>query len=171
VGVQDVGDEPRRRAGGRGHRQRLADYLSEKIWRAYGMERDAEWMIDDVGHEQGGCCLAMTLRDYGRFGQFILDGARVDGTPIVARTGWPTPRAARSRRARLRLRLSVVDARRRHVRGTRDLRADAAHRPREASRDRDQQRSRAADRPSGRPGTTGFIAAVKAALDAEKPRP
>jgi CubicO group peptidase (beta-lactamase class C family) len=61
----------------------LADYLSEKIWRPYGMERDAEWMIDDVGHEQGGCCLAMTLRDYGRFGQFILDGARIDGKPIV----------------------------------------------------------------------------------------
>jgi len=64
--------------------KRLADYLSEKIWRAYGMERDAEWMIDDVGDEQGGCCLAMTLRDYGRFGQFILDGAKVGGTPIVA---------------------------------------------------------------------------------------
>jgi CubicO group peptidase (beta-lactamase class C family) len=62
----------------------LADYLSEKIWRPYGMERDAEWMIDDVGHEQGGCCLGMTLRDYGRFGQFILDGARIDGKPIVA---------------------------------------------------------------------------------------
>ena len=61
----------------------LADYLSEKIWRRYGMERDAEWMIDDVGHEQGGCCLGMTLRDYGRFGQFILDGARIDGKPIV----------------------------------------------------------------------------------------
>ena len=62
----------------------LADYLSEKIWRAYGMERDAEWMIDEVGHEQGGCCLAVTLRDYARFGQFILDGARVNGRPIVA---------------------------------------------------------------------------------------
>jgi CubicO group peptidase (beta-lactamase class C family) len=64
-------------------RKPLADYLSEKIWRPYGMERDAEWMIDDAGHEQGGCCLAMTLGDYGRFGQFILDGARVDGKPIV----------------------------------------------------------------------------------------
>src|SRR4029453_15298187 len=64
-------------------RKPLADYLSEKIWRPYGMGRDAEWMIDDVGHEQGGCCLAMTLRDYGRFGQFILDGAGVDGRPIV----------------------------------------------------------------------------------------
>jgi CubicO group peptidase (beta-lactamase class C family) len=63
--------------------KQLADYLSEKIWRPYGMERDAEWMIDDVGHEQGGCCLAMTLRDYGRFGQFILDGARVGGKSIV----------------------------------------------------------------------------------------
>ena len=64
----------------------LADYLSEKIWRPYGMERDAEWMIDDVGHEQGGCCLAVTLRDYGRFGQFVLDGARIDGKPIVPDT-------------------------------------------------------------------------------------
>jgi CubicO group peptidase (beta-lactamase class C family) len=61
----------------------LADYLSEKIWRPVGMERDAEWMIDDVGHEQGGCCIAVTLRDYGRFGQFILDGAVVDGKSIV----------------------------------------------------------------------------------------
>jgi CubicO group peptidase (beta-lactamase class C family) len=64
--------------------KRLADYLSEKVWRPYGMERDAEWMIDDVGHEQGGCCLAVTLRDYGRFGQFILDGARINGRSIVA---------------------------------------------------------------------------------------
>jgi CubicO group peptidase (beta-lactamase class C family) len=63
--------------------KQLADYLSEKIWRPYGMERDAEWMIDDVGDEQGGCCLAVTLRDYGRFGQFILDGGRVHGKPIV----------------------------------------------------------------------------------------
>jgi CubicO group peptidase (beta-lactamase class C family) len=65
----------------------LADYLSEKIWRAYGMERDAEWMIDEVGHEQGGCCLAATLRDFGRFGQFVLDGARLGGKPIVP-DGW-----------------------------------------------------------------------------------
>jgi CubicO group peptidase (beta-lactamase class C family) len=76
--------------------KRLADYLSDKIWRAYGMERDAEWMIDDAGHEQGGCCLAATLRDFGRFGQFILDGARVtiSGKPIVA-DDW-LPRATRT---------------------------------------------------------------------------
>lgn len=68
-------------------RKPLADYLSDKIWRPYGMERDAEWMIDEVGHEQGGCCLAMTLRDVGRFGQFILDDARINGRSIVA-DGW-----------------------------------------------------------------------------------
>lgn len=62
----------------------LADYLSEKIWRPYGMERDAVWMIDEVGHEQGGCCIGMTLRDYGRFGQFVLDDARIKGKSIVA---------------------------------------------------------------------------------------
>lgn len=64
----------------------LADYLSEKIWRPYGMERDAEWMLDDIGHEQGGCCLAMTLRDLGRFGQFVLDGARIGNTSVVTDT-------------------------------------------------------------------------------------
>lgn len=64
----------------------LADYLSEKIWGPYGMERDAEWMLDDIGHEQGGCCLAMTLRDLGRFGQFILDGAKVGSASVVADT-------------------------------------------------------------------------------------
>jgi CubicO group peptidase (beta-lactamase class C family) len=64
----------------------LAEYLSEKIWRTYGMERDAEWMVDDVGHEQGGCCLFMTLRDLGRFGQFVLDGARIGRKSIVPDT-------------------------------------------------------------------------------------
>ena len=64
----------------------LAEYLSEKIWRPYGMERDAEWMLDDIGHEQGGCCLAMTLRDLGRFGQFILDGARIGQVSVVSNT-------------------------------------------------------------------------------------
>jgi CubicO group peptidase (beta-lactamase class C family) len=64
----------------------LAEYLSEKVWRPYGMERDAEWMLDDIGHEQGGCCLAMTLRDLGRFGQFILGGARIGNASVVPDT-------------------------------------------------------------------------------------
>lgn len=65
----------------------LATYLSEKIWAAYGMEQDASWQLDVTGHEVGRCCFQAALRDYARFGQFILDGAQIDGRPIVA-DGW-----------------------------------------------------------------------------------
>src|SRR5262249_21731411 len=30
----------------------LAEYASEKIWKPYGMERDAVWMTDAAGHER-----------------------------------------------------------------------------------------------------------------------
>lgn len=56
----------------------LAQYLSEKIWRPYGMERDAIWALDRNGREIGGCCLSASLRDYARFGQFMLDGGVLD---------------------------------------------------------------------------------------------
>lgn len=65
----------------------LATYASEKIWARYGMERDASWMLDRTDHEHGGCCMQATTRDYARFGQLILDGARIDGQSIVA-DGW-----------------------------------------------------------------------------------
>jgi CubicO group peptidase (beta-lactamase class C family) len=65
----------------------LATYLAEKIWTPYGMEQDASWTIDASGHEVAGCCFQAALRDYARFGQFILDGARVDDRSVVA-DGW-----------------------------------------------------------------------------------
>ncbi|MGV9823827.1 serine hydrolase domain-containing protein [Nocardia xishanensis] len=53
----------------------LSDYLSEKIWRPIGAEADGFWMLDAPnGLEMGGNNLSATLRDYGRFGQFILTG-------------------------------------------------------------------------------------------------
>ena len=61
----------------------LAQYASEKIWRPYGMERDAIWMTDPGGMERGGCCISMTLRDFGRVGQFVLDGGVAQGKPVV----------------------------------------------------------------------------------------
>jgi CubicO group peptidase (beta-lactamase class C family) len=61
----------------------LAEYASEKIWKPYGMERDGVWMTDPGGQERGGCCISMTLRDYGRVGQFILDGGKAGGKQIV----------------------------------------------------------------------------------------
>ena len=61
----------------------LSEYLSLKIWAPYGMEGNATWNIGRTSQEFAGCCLQMKLRDFGRFGQFILDGARIKGKSIV----------------------------------------------------------------------------------------
>ncbi len=65
----------------------LSAYASEKIWKPYGMERDAIWMVDSTGKERGGCCISMTLRDYGRVGQFMLEGGMADGKSVLPQ-GW-----------------------------------------------------------------------------------
>jgi CubicO group peptidase (beta-lactamase class C family) len=65
----------------------LSQYLSEKIWQPYGMEQDAIWAEDLAGHERGGCCMSMTLRDYGRFALFTLDPGRT-GAGQVLPEGW-----------------------------------------------------------------------------------
>lgn len=65
----------------------LATYLSEKVWAAYGMDRDATWLTDHIGHEQGGAGLQATLRDFGRFGQLMLENGVVNGQSIVP-AGW-----------------------------------------------------------------------------------
>ena len=65
----------------------LSRYLSEKIWQPYGMERDAVWGEDLAGHERGGCCLSMTLRDYARFGLFTLAQGKIGGTQVLP-AGW-----------------------------------------------------------------------------------
>ena len=61
----------------------LADYLSEKIWGPYGMQQDASWLLNDDGTEISGCCIQAATRDFARFGQFILDGAIIEGERIV----------------------------------------------------------------------------------------
>ncbi|HEX3915081.1 MAG TPA: serine hydrolase [Steroidobacteraceae bacterium] len=65
----------------------LAQYLSEKLWQPYGMEQDAIWVEDVAGHERGGCCISMTLRDYGRIGQFMLDHGIAGGKEVLP-AGW-----------------------------------------------------------------------------------
>ncbi len=66
----------------------LAEYLSEKIWVPSGMEADAKWWLDSPdGVEIGGSGISATLRDYGRFGQFFLDGGMVEGASILPE-GW-----------------------------------------------------------------------------------
>ncbi len=65
----------------------LSQYLSEKIWKPYGMEQDGIWAEDLAGHERGGCCMSMTLRDYGRFALFTLDQGKT-GAAGVLPEGW-----------------------------------------------------------------------------------
>ncbi|HXQ30652.1 MAG TPA: serine hydrolase [Steroidobacteraceae bacterium] len=68
--------------------QPLASYLSAKIWEPAGMESDATWWLESPsGAGIGGSGLAATLRDYGRFAQFVLEDGIVGGTRIVP-AGW-----------------------------------------------------------------------------------
>jgi len=67
--------------------QTLSHYLSSKIWIPYGMEQNATWTLDRTGQEMAGCCLQMTLRDFARFGQFVLEDGRINGKSIVP-DGW-----------------------------------------------------------------------------------
>jgi len=61
----------------------LVAYAEEKIWKPAGMERDGFWMTDQTRAEVSGCCLSVSLRDYARFGQFVLEG----GHGLAAK-GW-----------------------------------------------------------------------------------
>ena len=67
----------------------LAQYLQEKVWQPLGMEQRATWILSKTGHEISGCCIQAAARDYARFGQFIVDGARINGQSIVP-DGWLT---------------------------------------------------------------------------------
>ena len=61
----------------------LAEYLSEKVWKPFGMEQDATWLLGSTGHEISGCCIQASTRDFARFGLFILGGAVADGNKVV----------------------------------------------------------------------------------------
>ncbi|QXL84480.1 serine hydrolase [Comamonas sp. NLF-1-9] len=65
----------------------LTQYLQEKIWQPAGMQQQATWLLSKTGKEISGCCIQAAARDYARMGQFILEGARVNGEPIVP-DGW-----------------------------------------------------------------------------------
>jgi CubicO group peptidase (beta-lactamase class C family) len=69
--------------------QTLSRYLSEKIWRPFGMEADGHWItMRGSDLERGGCCISATLRDYGRIGLLALnDGVSARGTRLLP-VGW-----------------------------------------------------------------------------------
>jgi CubicO group peptidase (beta-lactamase class C family) len=76
----------------------LATYLAEKIWKPFGMESDANWMLSEPGGgEHGGCCISATLRDYGRLGLFAMGNGRLaDGTQVLPE-GWMAESTAPSK--------------------------------------------------------------------------
>lgn len=66
----------------------VSEYLSEKIWAPFGMESDATWWLEAPhGLEVAGSGISATLRDYGRFGQFIMNDG-VIGSASVLPPGW-----------------------------------------------------------------------------------
>ena len=65
----------------------LADYLSEKIWKPFGMERDASWLLSNTGSEISGCCIQASTRDMARFGLFAMGGGMAGGQRVVP-DGW-----------------------------------------------------------------------------------
>src|SRR5712664_4025621 len=66
----------------------LATYLSETLSAKLGMEQDATWWVEAPGGMGlAGSGLGASLRDYGRFGLFVLQDGVIDGQRIVPE-GW-----------------------------------------------------------------------------------
>jgi len=66
----------------------LAQYLSEKIWKPWGMEFDAQWQLESpngMGWAGGG--LSATLRDFGRMGLLVQADGVIEGKRVVPK-GW-----------------------------------------------------------------------------------
>ena len=68
-------------------KKNLSEYLSEKVWRPFGMEHDASWLLGSTGHEISGCCLQASTRDFARFGLFILGGGIAERKSVLP-DGW-----------------------------------------------------------------------------------
>jgi CubicO group peptidase (beta-lactamase class C family) len=67
----------------------VADYCAARIWQPCGMEQDGYFMLDaDDGDEITGSCCGAGLRDYGRFGQLMLNDGVTPGGQRVLPPGW-----------------------------------------------------------------------------------
>ena len=67
----------------------LSTYLSEKVWKPFGMEHDAYWVLsEEGGGEFGGSGLNATLRDYARIGLFAMRNGLLRNGESVLPDGW-----------------------------------------------------------------------------------
>lgn len=78
--TQVAGEVLRGALGGRP----LSEYLFEQVWQPAGMEAAATWWLESPGGiEIAGSGFSATLRDYGRFGLFVLDDGVIDGESVL----------------------------------------------------------------------------------------
>jgi len=66
----------------------LAKFTEKYLWKPAGMEASAYWLLDGAlpqGQAVSGGGFNATLRDYGRLGQMMLDGGRINGKQIVSK--------------------------------------------------------------------------------------
>lgn len=62
----------------------VSQYLSERLWQKAGMESDATWWLESPeGLEVGGSGLQAVLRDYARFGLFLLANGEVNSEKLL----------------------------------------------------------------------------------------
>lgn len=63
----------------------LAEYISEKIWKPFGMEHCAYWLADECSNLNiGGSGLSASLRDYARLGTLMLNNGKLGDKNILA---------------------------------------------------------------------------------------
>lgn len=63
----------------------LAEYLSEKIWKPYGMENCAYWLADECSNLNiGGSGLSASLRDFARIGMLMLNDGKVGDKNLLS---------------------------------------------------------------------------------------
>jgi CubicO group peptidase (beta-lactamase class C family) len=66
----------------------VSEYCSEKLWKPMGFEQDGFFILDsDDGHEVVGSCCGASLRDYARWGLFMLADGVIGGHRVVPE-GW-----------------------------------------------------------------------------------
>lgn len=62
---------------------RLTEVLSDRLWSQLGAENDAAYTVDDAGTACANGGFSVTLRDFGRFGQMVLQNGFYNGRQIV----------------------------------------------------------------------------------------
>lgn len=82
----------------------LPEYLSQKIWKPFGMQQDASWVISKTGEAISGCCIQAVGRDFARFGQFVLEQGLIEGKATLP-SDWLSSATRRQQDAPTRPRL------------------------------------------------------------------